>query len=207
MKKLATRLSLLIVALVTIAAVFAAPVETVQQGYVKIRTTENGDEADLVVLTTEGEWDARPSGIWRVPSSRNDESNANALSLAFAAGIDAGTTADAKTFSWKLYGWKGQWQPAEYIALGTGIYGTQDVGRLPDKTLHLTGDLRNWADTLVITTQYFPQTLAVSTVGSNSICKLSFDVAGYEYIYVEITSADGTTGTEAGDTTVWATWF
>ena len=198
---------MIVVALVTIAAVWAGPVETVQKGYSLVRSTVDGDESAVIDLTTDGEWAVRPTGIFKVQSNRREETQANAISLTFAAGIDAGTTADAKTLSWKIYAWKEAESPAEYVALGTATFGTQDVGRLPDKTHQLTGALRNWADTIVITTQYFPQTLAVSTVGSNSVCKLSFDLAGYKYIYVELTDCDGTTGTEAGDVTVWATWF
>ena len=206
MKNFTNYVMLGIVALVTLAAMGAGVLQTQKHGYNLVRSTVDGDVGSTVDLTSAGRWDLRPSETWKVPTKSDGSIEANALSFTFAAGIDAGTTANNKTLSWKLYAWKDLDAPAEYVALGTATFGTQDVGRFPDRTFHDTGDLRNWADTIAITTQYFPKTLAVTTIANDSICKLTVDGAGYGYWYFEITDANGT-GSEAGDVSVWATWF
>ena len=131
------------------------------------------------------------------------------IAFSFAGGQDDNTDPDNLTFSWKLYAWKDQECPAEYVAEGTGVLGTQTIVTFPDGTAANTSgtDLRHWADTLVVDADEFVGIVDTVDSGNNRICKLRVQARGYRHWYFEITSADGVTGTEAGAISVWYSRF
>ena len=188
--------------------VWAEPLSTVSVGYDKVRVEADEDATVIDLAADGGAWQNRPSGVYQIPVARESTSEANAIVFAIAAGIDGGGDPDNKLLSWRLFAWKDVGAPAEYVANGTATVGTQDVYRFPDNVFPASGTARQWCDTIVISAQRYIKTVASSaTTGSNEIAKLSMDTVGYKYWYWEISSADGTTGSEAGDVSVWATWF
>lgn len=180
------------------------PLTTYNMAYRQLRA-EADEDTSLINLSTGGAWASAPAGkVQLYPICEG--SYVNEIQIIFAGGIDAGTDPADKTFSWKLYAWKGTNCPAEYVANGTGTLGTQRVYIFPDGDVESAW--RTWADTLSITTQRFVRTMATSdSTGNNEIAKLNVDASGYPYWYVEVTDADGSTGAEAGAISSWYTGF
>lgn len=180
--------------------------QTQQVGYRALRASAIQDTA--ITLQTGGAWRSRPSTTIELPSRRLGESNVNALQIIFAGAFDALTDPNGHTFSWRLYAYKDEFAPAEYVANGTGVLGTQDVIDFPDNAPVSPAGSQNWCDTIVISEQRFPtQLVTTAATGSNEIAKLLVDAAGYKYWYCEITDADGATGLEAGPVSAWYTYF
>jgi hypothetical protein len=92
------------------------------------------------------------------------------------------------------------------LAVGTGELGTQAVVTYPHNGVTATNKF--WADNLVITYENWPKDLeATDTGNSNSVASVWMDDCGYRYWKVEITDADGSTGTEAGNiASYWGLW-
>ena len=161
--------------------------------YIKVRTEANEDAATINLAANGGAWSNRPtSDLLHVTDD-----------LDYVQFIVAGSDAENDTFAWRLYAWKDQNCPAEYVAHGTGILGTQDVVQMPDGKGPAAA--RWWADTLAITADAWVGVVDVVDSGNDRVCKLKVQTRGYQYFYMEITSADGSTGIEAGDISVWAT--
>ena len=107
---------------------------------------------------------------------------------------------------------------AELIAEGTGTLGTQAVVKYPHNGAIAVN--RFWVNHLNITseTQLTPAVFVIKGNIENG-CDSPDDPAcagcaklygyncGYEWIYCEISSADGETGTEAGWITVYYSYF
>ena len=164
--------------------------------YALLRAEADEDAATIDLAANGGGWQNRPtSDLGKIPI------DVDYLQLIFAGGIDADTDPDDKTFAWKLYAWMGTNSPAEYVAHGTGIIGTQDVVQFPSGVG--SSGARQWADTLVVTADELMGVVAVVDSGNNRVAKLKVQARGYQYWYVEITSADGATGDEAGAISVW----
>lgn len=170
---------------------------TFKAGYDKLRTEANED-ASLLDLATSGSFADKPAGAKKI--GRDLNTKANAVSLSFMAG-----SAQDKTFGWRLYGWRHANGPATLIAYGTGLTGSQAVGAYPDTGQTATNIY--WADTIAITSSCWLKTVSAINVGNNNVAQLAFDLCGYEYLYCQITAADGVTGDEAGDVSVWYSFF
>ncbi len=102
----------------------------------------------------------------------------------------AGGNADDDAFTWKIFAWRNENGPATLAATGTGILGSQAVVVWP----HNPGvpvSNRFWADTLVVTNDYWIKEIEATAVGSNSVSNVWFDAAAYRYFYVEIPSSVG----------------
>lgn len=112
-------------------------------------------------------------------------SKVNGLSLCFAGGDSAD---DA--FTWTVFAWRNENGPAEIVADGTGLLGTQGVIKFPHNGV-ATNTL--WADTLVISNDRWFKEIEATSEGGNSVSKVWFDAAGYRYFYVEIPTAVGVT--------------
>lgn len=112
-------------------------------------------------------------------------SKANGIVLSFAGG-----DADDDAFEWRIYGWRNENGPAEIIADGTGILGSQEVVKYPHNGLPPDAT-RFWADSLVVINGYWIKRVDATDVGNNSVAKVWFDTAGYRYFMVEIPTAVG----------------
>ena len=126
----------------------------------------------------------------------------NGLAFSFS-----GSSAAGKTFTYDIYAWANENGPAKHIINGTGILGTQQVvkyphnGEAPDTT-------RYWADTLAVTWEnHLKEVESTDTTGHNTISEVWFDGTGLRYIFIQISDADGSTGTEAGDIACFYRYF
>lgn len=147
---------------------------------------EADEDSSTVTLTTAGNYANKPSGAVQL------DCDVNGLQI-----IICGGSAANKTFSWTLYLYRTANGPAEYAAEGTGILGTQQVVYYPDGGAATS---KFWADTLVITNQdWLTNVSIIDAGGDNRVGKILLDTCGYAFAYLEITSADGVTGDEAGD--------
>jgi len=93
--------------------------------------------------------------------------------------------------------------PIRVMATGVGTLGTQAMDTRPD-----TGEAvseKYWADTLTTTYTWGVTTVySTDTSGNNFVASLIIKfLKGYRYVWVEITEADGSTGNEAGDVSVY----
>lgn len=167
--------------------------------YRKMRTEANENASTIDLAANGGSWGNRPtSDIFSLGSNNIPEH----IAFIIGAGINAGTDPNDKTLSWKLYTWKAEGAPCEYVAHGTAVVGTQDVVLFPDG--RGSADARNWVDTITITAEEWVGVVDTVDSGNNRICKLKVQVRNHQHWYMEITSADGATGTEAGKVSVWA---
>ena len=184
--------------------------QTSISGYRELRASAIQDTA--ITLETGGAFRDKPSTAIQVVSNATNGAggftNINALQIIFAGGFDGLTDPDDHTFTWRLYAYRDEGCPAEYVANGTGVLGSQDVIDFPDGTPVSPADSRNWCDTITISEQRFPTTLVTTAAaGGNEIAKLLVDAAGYKWWYCEITDADGATGAEAGPVSAWYAGF
>jgi len=161
--------------------------------YQKFRAEATKDSSSIT-LTTGGSWDNKPTTTKVVNTDEETR-----MSLIIAGGVEANDT-----FSWKVYAYKDVWGPAEMVADGTGVIGTQRVYYFPDGVAETA--VRYWADSLVLSNESFARSVDIIDTGNNRVCKLSIKTAGYKYWLMEITNADGT-GTEATNLSVWYSLF
>ena len=164
---------------------------------------EANEDASALDLTSAGDFANKPAGAFEIPSNEDSPTigystlNNNHI-LAFSGGAAAG-----KTFSWKLYVYRISNGMAELVADGTAELGTQAVVTYPQG-----GSATNkfWADKITVTNDYWPAKVLKGTNNeNNSVDKIIFDGLGISHIYVEISAADGVSGTEAGNVTCYWT--
>jgi len=96
-----------------------------------------------------------------------------------------GTTTANQSLDWMLVGWR-EGGPAEHIATGTALLGTQRVATGTSTTLY--------ADTITISSQTWPKTVSVVDSGNDRIAKLVFDLCGIAWI-AAVCDNSGTSGT------------
>ena len=192
---------LLIALAVAAAAVIAAGAtwtsgDTYRASYALLRAPADED-ASTIDLTTGGLFADKPASAVQVGTLTAAAGDNAAVQVIFCGG-----DAENDTFSWRIYGWRYGNGPAEYVASGTGILGTQAAGTGPESAV-VAADTY-WADTLTITGgQHWMTAVETKDSGNNRIAKLVFDFFGYDWLYCEISSADGSTGIEAGDIAVY----
>jgi hypothetical protein len=177
----------------------------------RIARNEADEDATLLDLTTLGDYENRPSvlgdtGVGVIDLLAEEvvsatEMDVNGIEFMFSGGSTAG-----KTFGFRILAWRNSNGPARLAAVGTGELGTQAVVKYPHNGSEATD--RFWADNLVITYENWPKEVeATDTGNSNSVASIWLDAAGYRYWKIEITDADGSTGTEAGDIAAyWGLW-
>jgi hypothetical protein len=174
---------------------------------IKIARNEADEDASLLDLAAAGDAANRPSvlgatgvGVVDLLSDKTDgetEMVVNGIEFMFSGGAAAD-----KTFGWRILAWKTANGPARLIGVGTGTLGTQALVTYPHNGNTATNKF--WADTLVITSKNWPKGIETTgRAGLNSVASVGVDDVGYRFWKVEITDADGSTGTEAGDIAVW----
>lgn len=177
----------------------------------RIARNEADEDSALLDLTTAGDYASKPDplgatgvGIVDILADKHEsetETEVNGIEFFFCGGSAAG-----KTFGWRLIAWRNSNGMARLMAEGTGELGTQAVVVYPHNGAAATNKF--WADNLVITYENWPKEVeATDTGNSNSAASVWMDDSGYRYWKVEITDADGSTGTEAGDiASYWGLW-
>ena len=151
---------------------------------------------DYASKPTSGVVDILDTGLLDVEVERPDpkviaDSVVNGLSFSFAGGDAAD-----ETFSWKLFAWRNENGCAKLAAEGTGILGTQEVVKWPHTgvaTTNIAGTAadRFWADTIVVTNEYWYKEVESTGVGGDSVNEVWLDCGGYRYFFMEITAQDG----------------
>jgi hypothetical protein len=121
---------------------------------------------------------------------------ANGVEFMFTGGSAAG-----KTFGWRLLAWRIK-GPARLAAVGTGELGTQAVVKYPHNGETATNKF--WADNLNVTFEnWIKEVETTSNASKDSVSSAWLDASGYRFWKIEVTDADGSSGTEAGDVAVW----
>lgn len=166
---------------------------------VRLLRAEANENTSSIDLTSEGDFASKSSAAVRF-GTRDDGTGYgdNIIELIFCGG----DTAD-DTFTYRVYVWRRRNGPARMVATGTGTLGTQAVVVYPQGG---TATSKFWADTLSVTHRWNATVTSSDTEGNNEIASLAFDKTGYEWIYCEITNADGT-GTEAESISVYYSYF
>jgi len=188
-----------LLAMLAVGAVSYTVTNTIHSPYHLLRS-EGNEDANTIDLTTAGDFDSKPAGAKKLVSS-GEAGPVNAIQFIFCGG-----PAPDKTFSWTIYAWRRNNGPCELIAFGTATLGTQAVVKYPHNKAAATN--KYWADTLNVSFQGSLKTFSLAdAAGNNHVAKLYGDLCGYEWVYVEITDADGSTGTEAGNVSVYYSYF
>lgn len=197
---------LLLAVMGLIYAVVSAPAEPLKRsnGEWRLIRAEGNEDSTTLTLTTAGDNGNIPStatSIGGTSSGLMETANIRCV-MAFCGGAAAD-----KTFSYAVYGYAAQNGMAEFICAGTGTLGTQQVVKYPHNKAAATA--KYWADTLTVTdaTVWVRGVVTGDAAGSNRVAKISFDCTGLMTLYVEISDADGTTGTEAGNISVYARFY
>lgn len=166
----------------------------------KLLRAESDEDASILDLTTEGDFDNMPSGAVHIPASELGGARERKIEIIFCGGAAAG-----KTFDYRVYAWRANNGPAEFVCSGTGTLGTQAVVKYPHNGSAATNKF--WAHSLSVTSRWIKSARTSDTSGNNEIAKLSFDLLHRAYLYVEIENADGVTGDEAGDMSAYWSWI
>lgn len=169
--------------------------EIIHQPYAILRAEASEDTA--VVIATAGAFASKPSAAVQLKTATGN-STANTIQITVIGGDAANDT-----FSWRIYAWRASNGPAELVADGNGILGTQQVVTYPQGG---TATSKFWVDSFTIAAQYRLTTVTTSTTGGNSVASLWIDTIGYEWWYIEITDADGSS-TQAESLTAYYSYF
>ncbi len=159
--------------------------------------------AGLIDLTTQGDFANRstelsPIDIITEGNKLPGVTRKNKIQI-----IICGGDAANDTFDYGLYGWRHLNGPAEFMASGSGILGTQAVIIYPQGGAATS---KFWADKLTVTSRWLGGKVRSTDIsGNNEVAKLFFDFYGYRYLAIGFADCDGTTGIQAGDLTAyWA---
>ena len=172
---------------------------------------ENGASGapDIFVLETASDFANKPATALDLQaldlfSPKATKLRANLIQNGIAFSFAGGAAAD-KTFTYDIFAWGNENHPAKHLINGTGILGTQQVVKYPHNGETATSKF--WADTLVVTWENIAKEVEVTSTGRNTISEVWFDATGYRYFFTQISDADGSTGTEAGDISVFYRFF
>lgn len=153
-----------------------------------------------ITRATAGDWDSKPTdanGILELKTI--DGLSSTALTMELAA--CAGSAAD-KTFTVKLWTWAPQNGMAQLICSIDYVCGTQQVVKYPHTKAAATSKF--WADTATVTPYWYSGKVGTADAdGGNGVAVVKITLYGTSFYYAEVSSADGSTGTEAGDVMVY----
>lgn len=178
--------------------------------------TEAGEDPNTLVGTA-SITQATAGDFWSKPTDANgiidlgtiDGLSSDAYAIEIIAIGGHATDANDKTFTAEIWGWEPENGPAAIICSIAYTTGTQEVVRYPSampraQTAILKGQAaavtRHWADTAVTETTpkyWYSDMVTVANSGNNGIARVRIMLYGQRYIYAVIKSADGTTGAEA----------
>ena len=129
------------------------------------------------------------------------ESKVGGIAFSFAGGSAAG-----KTFTADFFTWSNENGPAKHTVNMTAELGTQQVVTYPHNGVAATNKF--WADKMTLNWEnHLKEVEATDTEGHNSVGEIWFDMTGLRYVFVQISDADGSTGTEAGDVSCFFRYF
>lgn len=180
----------------TTTAQMAVSTVTYKQDLSRIRATDDEDYADLTAATTTlfegslGDFANKPTSDIKVIKRDN----------AVVEIYMCGTNAENDTFGYVIKGCSITNGPIEVLGHGTATLGSQDVVLYPHDGSTATNAY--WVDTFSHTDgKCAAETTDMSAV--DGVATLRIDVMNIYWLWVDIYTADGSTGTEAGDVTVY----
>ena len=178
-----------------------APLDTYQGPWTLLRA-EADEDATALDLTTKGDFANKPSLAKEIRTKPDGTgSGANGVEIVFCGGA-----AENKTFTYKIYAWLATNGMAWLVATGAGTLGTQAVVKYPNSCLVATSKFL--ADTLTVTDTWISGVGSSDTTGgSGGVASLLLNLAGYKWLYAEISDADGATGTQAGDVSAYYAFY
>jgi hypothetical protein len=128
-------------------------------------------------------------------------SKMNGIAFSFMGG-----SAADKTFMADFFTWANENGGAKHTANVSCELGTQQVVTYPHNGLAATNKF--WADKMTLNWENHVKEVEVTDdVGRNSIGEIWFDLTGLRYVFIQISDADGSTGTEAGDVSCFFRYF
>ncbi len=120
-------------------------------------------------------------------------SRINGIVFSFTGGSAAG-----KTFTVDIFTWANENGPAKHTVNISAELGTQQVVKFPHNGVAAVSKF--WADKMIVNwTNHVKRAESTDTTGRNSVGEIWFDTSGLRYVFIQISDADGSTGTEAGD--------
>jgi len=128
-------------------------------------------------------------------------SKVNGIAFSFMGG-----SAEGKTFTIDIYTWANENGPAKHTVNATAELGTQQVVKYPHNSVTATDKF--WADKMTIVWEnHVKEVESTDKVGRNSVGEIWLDLSGLRYVFIQISNADGSTGTEAGDVSAFFRYF
>ncbi len=186
--------------LLLILFVMATPIyagDSSQKPYEVVRAEADEDAGTLATvldLTTAGNFASKGTPIKQYKKDAKSLAPTN-VEFIFSAGSAAEKTFKAVAYAYRSGG------PARRVCTISCTTGTQAVVVFPQGG---TATNRFWVDTITVDTKPWLTSVRVPTTqNNNNVCPVSFDILGHEFIRWYIYEADGSTGNEAGDVTVY----
>lgn len=211
-KEILLACGVLIILLTILQAAFhekaeAEPADSYQGEWHLIRDTSGEDAATfelaLALDGSEGDFANLPSDVFTIPDFDNKtiipgQSISPGVAWLFAL---CGTDTANDTFSYAVVGWASRNGMAQVMAQGDSVLGSQDVVLYPDDGATATAAF--WSDTNNIDDKTLWPSINSYNNGNNQVGIIAVDLTGIKYVKVYIWDADGVTGIEAVDVTVY----
>lgn len=158
-------------------------------------TLVTADDTAILLATSTGDWANKPAvpavtaGAFNcVPAVAVDIEETTQGQIRTIEIIGYGTDTANQVCAWILYAYRREFSPACRVATGSAILGTMDVVTDPVTNAAVTNF---YVDTFGITTDYWGS-CSVKDDASNGCSRLTFDLRGYKYLYMEVTPTTST---------------
>jgi len=176
----------------------------VQQPWQLLRAEADEDPNALIgstVVTQDANSDFAQKPANAVQLKTADGLSAVGTAIGFAA--CAGSAAD-KTFTVTYWAWRPENGMAQEVCSVAYTTGTQQVVKYPHSKAAATNKF--WADTAALTSYWYADKISRTDYeGNNGMSVVMIVLYGEAWIYPVVSSADGATGAEAGDVSIY--WF
>jgi len=152
-----------------------------------------------ITRSTAGDFANKPATAKQIRTIDGTASPSVTIGLAACAGSAAN-----KTFTTDIWVWRKINGMAQKICTIDWTTGTQQVVKYPHTGAAATNKF--WADTATVTSYWFAgKTDSADEGGDNGVAVVQIVLYGEEWVYAEVKNADGETGNEAGDVSIY--WF
>lgn len=194
--------------------VIAANQSVIQRGLIsdykvcRVEANEDAADIDMATKTNSANAGALPTNIeivsadgwFDMPGEQVGATEYWNMEFLFSAG-----SAADKTFTATLYTRASDTAPIRRVMSLACITGTAQVVAYPHN--QSTATSKFWADTITVTSYHTTAIATSDAAGGNAIASIAIDALNQKHFKWVITSADGTTGTEAGDVQVYVRFF
>jgi hypothetical protein len=166
----------------------------------RLLRAEANEDAVAIDLTTGTSHASIPAGAITLQSKEKGSAHGTGIAIIACAGAAAD-----KTFTIKIYSWRYANGVAQRLASIACTTGTAGVVTYPHSGDAATDKF--WVDTAVVTSYRGASVYALDNAGGNAITEIVVSNDGFDKIFAEISSADGVTGTEAANVSLYYTQF